>query len=80
MIPYRALSFVHATLSKTLVDSAPFLNISDKDWHKLIQFANQQSIIGLCFDVFEKFKGHELLPQRNLRMQWIGNVMVLEKV
>lgn len=80
MIPYRALSLVRAALNETLVDSATFLNISDKDWHKLILFANQQSIVGLCFDVFEKFKGHELLPQRNLRMQWIGNVMVLEKV
>lgn len=80
MIPYRALSLVRATLNETLVDSAKFLNFFDKDWHKLIQFANQQSIIGLCFDVIEKFKGHGLLPQRNLRMQWIGNVMVLEKV
>lgn len=80
MIPYRALSLVCAALSGTSVNPALFLNLSDKDWYKLMQFVNQQSIIGLCLDAFDKLQKYGFLQQRNLRMLWIGNVMVLEKL
>lgn len=62
------------------MDSVLFSAVSDGDWHKLMRFANQQSVLGLCLDAFDKFMTHDFPTQRNLRMQWIGNVMVLENV
>lgn len=80
MNPNIVLSLVCAALNGNPVDSVLFSTVSDKDWHKLMRFANQQSILGLCLDAFDKFSVHEFPTQRNLRMQWIGNVMVLENV
>ena len=55
------------------------VGISDADWYRLFDFCKRQALIGVGFTAVEKLHAVGVVCPANLRMQWYGYALQIER-
>lgn len=73
----RLLLLVKSSLNEEKLDPILFVNIQQKDWTYLMNCAQQQGVLGVAFDAFERLR---LRPPMDVLMDWFGQALYMEAV
>ncbi|MGN0220511.1 MAG: nucleotidyltransferase family protein, partial [Prevotella sp.] len=54
--------------------------MTDDDWNRLFEFCKRQALLGIGFSAVERLHGAGVVCPANIRMQWFGYAMKIERM